>query len=246
MISSTVGGSGGYRSPLLRGGRARWYPGRVAGDRRRPAQSTSGADSMMSSFGRWLTTPSSRAVPMSRAGAARTPPRARFSREASVEPSWRRRVHSWPSTRATPAALTTPPTATRSPSPFGALATAFTGRAGAHGRPPLAAGDLGCRQRHGRRQLFCSQPKQRYMTRMSMLGSAPSAPGRLRSDLSATLWNVRRRTLGGRRPRFVAPASWLPFVGDVAFMRAGSVDERREVLACAGAASRDDLEQVAQ
>ena len=46
--------------PLLRGGRPRWYPGRVAGDRRRPAQSMSGADSMTSSFGRWLTTPSSR------------------------------------------------------------------------------------------------------------------------------------------------------------------------------------------
>jgi hypothetical protein len=37
MISSTLGGSAGYRSPLLRGGRPAWNPGIVAGDRRRPA-----------------------------------------------------------------------------------------------------------------------------------------------------------------------------------------------------------------
>jgi hypothetical protein len=39
-ISSTAGGSAGYRSPLLRGGRPQWKPGMVAGDRRRPAASS--------------------------------------------------------------------------------------------------------------------------------------------------------------------------------------------------------------
>ena len=42
MISSTVGGSGGYRRPLLRGGRPWWKLEWVAGERRRPARSTSG------------------------------------------------------------------------------------------------------------------------------------------------------------------------------------------------------------
>jgi hypothetical protein len=43
-ISSTVGGSVGYRRPLLRGGRPEWKPGTVAGDRRRPAASSSTLD----------------------------------------------------------------------------------------------------------------------------------------------------------------------------------------------------------
>jgi hypothetical protein len=51
MISSTVGGSGGYRRPLFRGGSAWWKLDAVAGDRRRPAQSSSELDSMTPSFG---------------------------------------------------------------------------------------------------------------------------------------------------------------------------------------------------
>jgi hypothetical protein len=44
MISSTFGGSAGYRTPLLRGGRPAWNAGIVAGDRRRPARSSSSSD----------------------------------------------------------------------------------------------------------------------------------------------------------------------------------------------------------
>jgi hypothetical protein len=44
MISSTLGGSAGYRSPLLRGGRPAWNPGMVAGERRRPARSSRNSD----------------------------------------------------------------------------------------------------------------------------------------------------------------------------------------------------------
>jgi hypothetical protein len=51
-ISSTVGGSGGYRMPLFPGGSASWKLDVVAGERRLPAQSSSGMDSMTSSFGR--------------------------------------------------------------------------------------------------------------------------------------------------------------------------------------------------
>jgi hypothetical protein len=50
MISSTVGGSGGYRSPLLRGETPRWKLDVVAGERRRPARSTNWMDSMTSSW----------------------------------------------------------------------------------------------------------------------------------------------------------------------------------------------------
>jgi hypothetical protein len=39
-ISSTAGGSAGYRRPLLRGGRPQWNPGMVAGHRRRPPASS--------------------------------------------------------------------------------------------------------------------------------------------------------------------------------------------------------------
>jgi hypothetical protein len=38
------GGSAGYRRRLLRGGRPDWKPGIVAGDRRRPAASSSTVD----------------------------------------------------------------------------------------------------------------------------------------------------------------------------------------------------------
>ena len=44
MISSTVGGSAGYCSPLFRGGRPRWLPGMVAGERR--GRRRQAADSM--------------------------------------------------------------------------------------------------------------------------------------------------------------------------------------------------------
>jgi hypothetical protein len=44
MISSIVGGSAGYRFPLLRGGRSAWNSGSVAGERRRPAASRSSSD----------------------------------------------------------------------------------------------------------------------------------------------------------------------------------------------------------
>jgi hypothetical protein len=67
-----------------------------------------------------------------------------------------------------------------------------------------------------------------------------------RRDVFDALWNVQMGTRGERGPRFVPPASSSPLLADVASAQAGSVDERREVLACAGAASRDDLEQVAQ
>src|SRR4051795_5068283 len=50
MISSTLGGSAGYRTPLLRGGRPAWNPGAVAGDRRRPARSSSCSDMMPLGF----------------------------------------------------------------------------------------------------------------------------------------------------------------------------------------------------
>ena len=40
-ISSTIGGSAGYRIPLLRGGRPAGWPGWVADERRRPAASNS-------------------------------------------------------------------------------------------------------------------------------------------------------------------------------------------------------------
>ena len=43
-ISSTVGGSAGYRMPLLRGERPAWKFGIVAGERRRPAASSRGSD----------------------------------------------------------------------------------------------------------------------------------------------------------------------------------------------------------
>src|SRR5262249_18533832 len=51
-ISSTVGGSGGYRRPLFLGASPWWKLASVAGDRRRPARSSNGVDSMMSSSGR--------------------------------------------------------------------------------------------------------------------------------------------------------------------------------------------------
>jgi hypothetical protein len=44
MISSTFGGSAGYRRPLLPGGRPAWNPGIVAGERRRPARSSNTSD----------------------------------------------------------------------------------------------------------------------------------------------------------------------------------------------------------
>src|SRR4051812_39595547 len=44
MISSTVGGSAGYRKPLFAGERPAWNPGFVAGERRRPARSSNGSD----------------------------------------------------------------------------------------------------------------------------------------------------------------------------------------------------------
>jgi transposase len=59
MISSTVGGSGGYRRSLLRGGRPWWKLEVVAGERRRPARSSISRASMTSSCGRRLTPPSS-------------------------------------------------------------------------------------------------------------------------------------------------------------------------------------------
>ena len=52
MISSTVGGSAGYPRPLLCGGRPAWNAARVAGERRRPAISTSTVDGMRRSLGR--------------------------------------------------------------------------------------------------------------------------------------------------------------------------------------------------
>jgi hypothetical protein len=39
-ISSTVGGSAGYRTPLLRGGRPALWPGIAAGERLRPVASS--------------------------------------------------------------------------------------------------------------------------------------------------------------------------------------------------------------
>jgi hypothetical protein len=50
MISSTVGGSGGYRSPLLWGACPWWKLASVAGDRRLPARSSDGAGCMTSSL----------------------------------------------------------------------------------------------------------------------------------------------------------------------------------------------------
>jgi hypothetical protein len=58
----TVGASGGYRSPLLRGGTPRWKLDVVAGERCRPARSSNWVDSMTPSCGRWLTRPSSTAA----------------------------------------------------------------------------------------------------------------------------------------------------------------------------------------
>src|SRR5450755_3964972 len=75
MISSTVGGSGGYRDPLLRGETPRWKLDLVAGERRRPARSSNDTDSITSSYGRWLTprSSSSQRSSSSRANPAGTP-----------------------------------------------------------------------------------------------------------------------------------------------------------------------------
>src|SRR5947209_2412617 len=86
-ISSTVGGSAGYLTPLFRGGRPALWPGIAAGERRRPvASSNTGEEDIAPSLREQIVDPYSSTATALRTQPSRGTPHGRLPRRPPNRP----------------------------------------------------------------------------------------------------------------------------------------------------------------